>query len=236
MSGQDLYVVLHDVAPPNASAVRSLLEMLEPFDVPVHAGVVPRWRAVEDAQTSHAWDSSSRRLLDDFDAALVHGWTHRRRRGRWWSPVSWATDGADELAGLGRSELAARLEVALADTRRLTGREPVGLLPPAWRLPRRAETVAFELGYPRVVRFDAVEEPAQRYGLTTWSWDWGWAGRPATGLLEALSEARSALREEARCLALHPADVCRGLLPRIRRCLEQRLEAGDVPKLLGATA
>ena len=222
-SAPRLFVVVHDVAVPFVREVEAILDELGPLELSIGAALVPRWRG---AGPSSALES----LVPRFDEVFAHGLTHWRDSGRLLSPVSWVTDGSDELAGLRREAARDRLEKAFEETRRLAGRTPVGLLPPAWQISPSAAVAAFEVGFRSVMRYRAIAFPDGQVPVRTWSWDWGRAGRGAARMGELLQSGVHRWKPFGDCcVAFHPADVRRGMLPRAVRVVHRLLEQGLRP-------
>ena len=218
-----LVVAVHDVAPPFRDQVEEILSALAPLDVPVVAAATPRWHAPGSPRAAQAGDW--RDLLAGFDEVLAHGLSHRRlgRRGL----VSRLTGNADELASASRRRARELASAAAADLEQITGRRPRGFLPPAWQLPARGAAGVRDAGFEYVVRYFWLEGADLRTPLRTWSWDWGVLGSPAALLAERLCAWEQQLRRPRTvCVALHPADVRRGLASRARDVVGELLAAG----------
>ncbi|MBM4074375.1 MAG: hypothetical protein FJ267_01870 [Planctomycetes bacterium] len=218
------FVIAHDVASPFVSEIHEIVECVRPvIDSGFMAAVVPRWHGGPKNESS----TDFRRLVSCFDECLLHGWTHQSRS--WLSPVSLLTNRADEFRGLDRTSIEHRLEMAQNDFRDFFGYCAEGLVPPAWQLP----TPSFGLRQFRyVMRFRVIEDCRdvnQRQRIATWSWDWGRVRWPAfTG--EFIAKYLEKIEPTAiPCVVIHPQDVKRGYMPRIRALIERLIEDGFTP-------
>ncbi len=199
--------------------------------IPRHRG--ERWRPGDAGDLAGELSKRTRERL-------LHGLTHRRQSPRaLLSAPSVLSGRSDELVGLSEREALETLRVGRAIVSELFQAPPAGLVPPAWRsgpvgpgLLRRAE-LEYQVGLWRIETAGGA-----RMRLSTCSWDWGvieHASRLGTlpaiasGLIGALT------RSPPRCLvvAIHPADVSRGLLPKISRLIEACLQEGYRPATFG---
>ncbi len=200
MEAMRFSVCVHDVHPRFAPELSVIIAALrERLGERWSAGVVP----LPDGKP---W--ADRSLLELLSGAelLLHGCTHRRHSR---SPVARWLGGADELVGLTAAAAAGRIARGVAAMTALTGEAPRGFLPPAWRMGAAEHPAGLDF----VVRLDRLVRRDGTVPLATFSWDVGplrsvgWLGE-GLGALLALS------RQRVPCIALHPADVRRGFLPR----------------------
>ncbi len=204
-------VCVHDVHPRFSAELRTIFAALrQRLGAAWSAGVVP-------LPDGRPWSDRSLLAALSESEVLLHGCTHRRRRR---SPIAWWLGGADELVGLTASQAAARIAQGAAALADLTGAPPRGFLPPAWRMGRASHPAGLDF----VVRIDRLTHPGGSRRLATFSWDVG--PRPASALGEGLGGLLSLRAGAIPCVALHPADVSRGLLPRALRRIDALSAAG----------
>ena len=219
-------VSVHDIAPPQAVEVTRIFQALKPLvsDV-ISAAVIPRPAGAAWGGRPHA--RRLRRLVSQGAQEVVaHGWAHRRD-----APLDWFSrviGCCDEFAGLDEATTGKLLGDALRATRELFGKRVRGFVAPGWRSFHAPaflgeEALGFVAGWSRLYR---IEGPALR--LATWSWDAGPIA--ALGLLAELGSRWQGRRRGAiPVIAIHPADVRRGFLPRALARVKQHLERGDRP-------
>jgi hypothetical protein len=189
------------------------------------AAVVPCWHG-------RAWSRADAELVrlvkKGFGGGVLqHGCTHQHEGP---GLISWLTGGADELRGRSRSDLRRRLARGQGILCRVLGREPDGFLAPAWSWGRGLADDVWGLGFRCAVGFGWLSRPGfEPVALATWSWDWGrfrllGYGGEAVGVL--MHRVRSGAMP---CVAIHPADVDRGFLHRIRRLVDRLENDGRRP-------
>lgn len=219
-------VVIHDVAWPFSEELRTIVGIVRNLVGSQFAGgIVPMWHS-KDAR---AKQQRILELISDCDEYLLHGWTHQcvRRTGL----VSWLTRGSDEFTGLARSEIQQRIDFGRQAISDLTGTTVAGLLPPAWQLPVAARELSGLSYVMRFARLESCLDPPAVRSLATWSFDWGRL-KPAGSCGDLMGTARWSMRRHAiPCVALHPADVARGWLPRATRIIEHLLDRGLQPSV-----
>lgn len=163
-----MIVIVHDVAPVHDRPLAEIVGRLKPFiGNKLAAAVVPCWHGKQLVSSSFAvWTAES------FGELLLHGYTHRRERGR--GAISMATRGADEFNGLEPAAIAERLcagQRVLAD---VFGAPARGFIAPAWQLgqtTRRmlsAHGICYEVGFTKITMADA-----RRIPISTCGWDLG---------------------------------------------------------------
>lgn len=212
-------VVIHDVATVFARQIDTIASAVRPLVGDQFAcGVVPAWHGQSD----------SRKLARVIDLCgesgewLVHGMTHQREhRG---GIISWLTHRSDEFSGLEFSEIQSRVNDAAALIQELTGKIPVGLVAPCWRLPvdpKQLNGIDYVMGYHRLLPCSGEK---QQVSLATWSYDWG-RFRQMASAVNLIPAVRFAFTTEVvPCVVIHPADVDRGWLPVAIRRIEWLLE------------
>ena len=224
-----MLVVIHDFAPVFLRELNIIVEALQPaLGSRMSVAVVPRWHGVPNpTATSRFANGGFRDLMASVEERLLHGWTHQSQHR--FRPVSLLTGQADEFRGLAESVIQERLRTARAEFAELTGEQAHGLVPPAWQLPIRSTELA---SFRFVMRFRSLEccqDPHRVRSLVTWSWDWGrlgWLSRGGELIGGVLRRCDSAA---IPCIALHPADVRRGDLPRAVRRIRQLIDSGHEP-------
>ena len=187
-------------------------------------GVVPNWHG--------AWPLAAHldycRLIEESaDELLLHGYFHRRRRGR--SPITWLAEGSDEMNGLDRDDTRRTIERGQRVFTEVFGEPARGFLAPAWQ-PGHVRLGQGSLpGVEHVLGFFSVESSEGRtVPLATWSWDcgrWGWLGHVGHGI----GWLSHSLDRRVPVLAIHPRDLERGFWPTILRLVRELLETGYAP-------
>jgi hypothetical protein len=231
MTGPDacFVVCIHDAWPANAGEISRVLDAVRPLVggvVSVAATPLPR---------GEAWPDDARaadlvRLLRERAAeVLLHGLTHARPPSL--SPFSYLIGNNDEFAQLSPDETVDRLRQG----RQLLGAvrpEVRGVLPPAWRAGNIPAALA-DAGLDFVVGMSRVRGAGGRHvPLATWSWDPGPVA-PLAYVLELWGTVLSCRRSAVPCVAIHPADVRRGLLRRVTDRIERLLRHGMRPTTFG---
>lgn len=221
-------VIVHDVAPPFAAAIHTILSQLQPLlQEQISAALVPCWHGASLAQAGVDFYQQ----LGQFGEHLLHGYEHRRLNGTGW--VSWLTNQADEFASLSRYETEARLGQGQQIFKAVLGIEAEGFIPPAWQWGHINPTLLSRYGLRFGVGFHAVYQvEGKSWPLATWSWD---AGRIASlgWVTYWVGFLRWFLRPRATpCLVFHPSDEKRGFLPLGVRLVRSFLERGYRPLLV----
>jgi predicted deacetylase len=225
-------VCVHDAWPAHARQIADIFEVLKPrVGRAVSVAVVPLPAGRPWAQFPADAASLVEQIHDRSDEILLHGLTHRRPASA--SPASWIIGGNDEFAALPRDQALRRLRQGAALLRDLFGVPVRGVLPPAWR----AGTIPAALGDAGlrfIVGMASVRTASPISGgrgvrLATWSWDAGPVATPGA-FLDAWGSVLSwCNRTAVPCVALHPADVTRRLLPRALRRIDHLIALGRRP-------
>ena len=219
------FVCLHDATPAYARETEVMLRDLTPLlGRRLSVGVVPNWHGSWPL-TAHP--EYCRLIQDNAEELLLHGYFHRRQRGR--GPISALTDRSDEMNGLNAEQTRQSIERGQVMFTDVFGTTLRGFLAPGWQRGhvrmRNANTIPVD----HVVGFFSLESRAgQKVPLATWSWDcgrWRWLGHIGHGL-GWLSQS---LDRGVPTLAIHPNDLERGFWPGILRLAENLLENGYEP-------
>lgn len=187
--------------------------------------VVPDWHG-EWPLAAHP--DYCRLLTDTSDELLLHGYFHRRVRGR--GPVTRLTGGCDEMNGLDAEETRGTLERGQRDFAQAFGQSARGFLAPGWQagLVRRVNAKALGLEY--VLGYFSLASSAGRsVPLATWTWDcgrWGWLGHVGHGI----GRLQQSVDRGVPTLAIHPRDIQRGFWPKILGLVEALLKTGHEPR------
>jgi hypothetical protein len=219
---------IHDATPAYARETRLMLRDLAPLlGRRLSVGVVPNWHG-EWPLAGHP--DYCRRLEEGAEERLLHGYFHRRQRGR--GPVSVLSEGGDEMNGLDAEETWRMIERGQRDFAEAFGATARGFLAPAWQHGhvRLANGTALELEH--VLGFFSLESRAGRkVPLATRSWDcgrWRWLGHIGRGVGRLLQS----LQDRVPVLAAHPKDLERGFWPEILQLTQELLENGYEPSTL----
>ena len=227
-------VCIHDATPAYGRETRTMLRDLAPLvGRRLYLAVVPDWHG--------RWPLSShpdfcRLVREGAEEVLLHGYSHRRRRGA--GPATLLAEGCDEMNGLDLEETRqaiARGQRVLADA---LGEPARGFLAPGWQAGHVRPSNATTLGLEHVLGIFSVETGAGRsVPLATWTWDcgrWRWLGHVGHGIGWALHSAGRGVPT----LAVHPRDLSRdfwpGILGLARRLLDEGYEPTTVAGLLEA--
>jgi peptidoglycan/xylan/chitin deacetylase (PgdA/CDA1 family) len=218
-------VCIHDATPAFERETRTLLRDLAPLvGTRLALGVVPDWHG--------GWPLAEhpdycRRIRGSADELLLHGYFHRRRRGR--GPATLLTGGSDEMSGLDGDETRRTIERGQRVFTEMFGEPARGFVAPAWQRGNVGDEEACALGLEHVLGFFSLRSQGGRsVPLATWTWDcgrWRWLGHVGHAVGWLLQ--RSGDRVPA--LAIHPTDVARGYWPGILRLTEGLLGAGYEP-------
>jgi hypothetical protein len=217
-------VCIHDATPAYARETRVLIRDLAPLlGRRLSFGVVPNWHG-EWPLTSHP--AYGRMLRESSGELLLHGFFHRRQRGR--GPITLLAEGGDEMNGLDRDETRRTLERGQRVFTEVFGEPAHGFLAPGWQSGHVRLGSGNAPGLEHVLGFFSIESRAGgRIPLATWSWDcgrWGWLGHVGDGIGSLLQSLN-----RVPVLAIHPRDLDRGFWPRILRLARELLEAGYEP-------
>jgi hypothetical protein len=172
-----------------------------------------------------AYPDYCRLLRENSEELLLHGYQHRRERGR--GPTGYLTGDCDEMNGLDPEATRRAVERGQRVFTEAFGEPARGFLAPGWQ--RGQLRLGNGTGLQHVVGFFSLESASGRtVPLATWTWDcgrWGWLGHVGHGIGSALHS----LNRRVPSLALHPADLKRGFWPGILRLTQALLEAGYEP-------
>jgi Uncharacterized protein conserved in bacteria (DUF2334) len=227
-------VCIHDATPAHARETRVMIGDLAPLvGRRLSVGVVPDWHG--------AWPLAAHpdycRLVEDAsEELLLHGYFHRRRRGR--GPVTLLAEGCDEMNGLQADETRGTLERGQRVFTEVFGQPARGFLAPGWQpghvRPAQGTLNGTAPAVEHVLGFFALESwTGRRVPLATWTWHcgrWGWLGHVGHGI----GWLRQSLDRGVPVLAIHPGDPATRFWPRILRLIAQLLEAGYVPTTVAA--
>ena len=218
-------VCVHDASPAYASETRVMLEDLAPLVATnLSLAVVPDWNN-EWPLTSHR--DYCRLIRDESAELLLHGFTHRRAKGR--GPVSYLAETSDEMNGLNPRETRDRLQRGQNMFAEVFGKPARGFLAPAWQKGNVAISDSTTEGLDYTLGFFSLESAdGKRIPLSTWTWDcgrWGWLGRIGHGI----GQLSRAVDRGVPTLAIHPRDIERGYWPKILRLIRELLDEGYEP-------
>jgi hypothetical protein len=218
-------VCIHDATPAYARETEVMLRDLAPLvGRRLSLGVVPDWRG---AWPLAAHPRFCRLVRDAADERLLHGYFHRRGRGR--GPTTWLAEGSDEMNGLDADETRRAVERGQQVFSDVFGEPARGFLAPAWQRGRVRAVDTTALGIDHVLGFFSLDSAlGRKVPLATWTWDcgrWGWLGHVGDGI----GRVSHALRRGVPTLAIHPRDLARGFWPRIVRLTRTLLDAGYGP-------
>ena len=221
---QRFVICIHDATPAYARETKVMIRDLAPL-VGRHLafGVVPDWYG---AWPLAAHPDYCRLVQDASEELLLHGYFHRRHRG--WGPVTWLTQGSDEMNGLDPDETRRILERGQHVFTQVFGEPARGFLAPGWQQGHVCSANS-TVGLTHVLGFFSLESRAgHKVPLATWAWDcgrWGWLGHVG----HALGWLRQSRDRGIVTLAIHPRDLDRGFWPKIVQLTETLLENGYQP-------
>lgn len=235
-TGRPFLVCIHDATPAYARETRAMLRDLAPLlGRRLSCGVVPNWHG-EWPLAAHP--DYCRLVREGAEELLLHGFSHRRRRG--WGPTTFLAEGSDEMSGLDAAETRRTIERGQHVFTKVFGEPARGFLAPAWQLGQvrlgHGNTPELEhiLGF-----FSLVSGAGRQVPLATLTWDcgrWGWLGHLGQGI----GRLSLSLERGVPTLAIHPRDLARGFWSAILRLIRELLAAGYEPStvagLLGARA
>lgn len=221
-------VCIHDATPAYARETQLIIRDLAPLvGRRLSFGVVPDWHG-EWPLASHP--GYSRLVREASDELLLHGYFHRRRKGR--GPITLLAERCDEMNGLDAHETLHTLERGQRVFTDVFGEPARGFLAPAWQpghvrvANRNAAGLEFTLGF-----FALESSTGRKTRLSTWTWDcgrWGWLGH----IGHAVGSLCQFLNEGVPTIAVHPRDLHRGFWPKILGLTRQLLERGYKPATL----
>ena len=219
-------VCVHDATPAHAHETRVIIRDLAPLvGRRLSFAVVPDWLG--------AWPLSAhpgycRLLKESAEELLLHGYLHRRRRGR--GPVSWLAEDSDEMNGLDAGETRATLARAQGAFTDAFGKPARGFLAPAWQRGRVIPGEGSAPGVEHVLGFFSLDSATGRkVPLATSTWDcgrWGCAGHLGHGI----GWVTRWLGRGVPTLAIHPRDLERGYWPAIVNLVRDLLDSGHEPR------
>ena len=218
-------VCIHDATPAFASETRAMIRDLAPLvGRRLAFAVVPDWHG---AWPLAAHPGYCRLLRESADELLLHGYSHRRERGR--GPVSLLAGGSDEMNGLDGEATRRTLERGQRTFADAFGAPARGFLAPAWQRGRVHARVARALGIDHLLGFFSLESTTGgTVPLATSTWDcgrWAWLGHVGHGV----GRLSHSLGRGVPALAIHPRDLARGWWPTILRLTRRLLDAGLEP-------
>src|SRR5687767_10608016 len=162
-------ICIHDATPAYARETRLMIRDLAPLvGRRLAFGVVPDWFGEWPLAAHPAY---CRMVQDASEELLLHGYFHRRQRGA--GPISWLTQGSDEMSGLDPDETRRTLERAQHVFSQVFGAPARGFLAPGWQSGhvRPASRIA---GLEHVLGYFSLESQAgHKVPLATWTWDCG---------------------------------------------------------------
>jgi hypothetical protein len=218
-------VCVHDATPAFSRETAEIVRGLAPLiGRVVSFGVVPDWHG--------DWPLRAHRdycdlLREGSEELLLHGYSHRRRRGG--GPIAWLTGRSDEMNALDPAETLRLVEQGQQVLADVFGSPARGFLAPAWQT-GHVEPAPPHAGIEHVLGFFSLESRAHRsVPLATASWDcgrWRWLGHLGDGI-------GALLRADARrtpVLAVHPRDIERGYWPGILRLTRELIRRGYEPR------
>jgi hypothetical protein len=218
-------VCIHDATPAYARETRAMIRDLAPLlGRRLSFAVVPNWHG--------AWPLSAhpdycRLLQESSDELLLHGYSHRRQRGR--GPLTALVEGCDELNGLDAAQTRLTLERGQHLFAQAFGEPARGFLAPAWQRGRLRLANRSTPGLDYILGFFSLEvRDGRAVPLATWTWDcgrWGWLGHLGHGIGWLSQRCGHGIPT----LAIHPRDLARGFWPKILRLAGALLSAGYEP-------
>lgn len=223
------YVAFHDIAPRFARQIDIMADALMPLlGRQWSAAVVPGWHGDRLTPEDRPFLES---VQERFGEILLHGFSHRRDTGR--GLVSAITGGQDEFNGLSLEETADKLRDGQVVIKEFFGAPARGFIAPTFQRGRLTPALLREHGMEFLVGYRCIDFADQtRVPIATWCWDVG-DPRPLCVAGDWYGHLRMRLyRNLIPCLALHPADIDRGFLPRIVRLIESLREQEREPILL----
>ncbi len=175
-------VCIHDATPAYARETQEMIRDLAPFlGRRLSFGVVPNWHG-EWPLAAHP--DYCRLVRESSEELLLHGYFHRRRRGR--GPITLLAEGTDEMNGLDAEETRRTLERGQHVFTEVFGEPARGFLAPAWQPGHVRLGNGNTLGLEHVLGFFSLESRAGRkVPLATWTWHcgrWGWLGHIGHGI------------------------------------------------------
>jgi len=218
-------VCIHDATPAYARETGVMIRDLAPLlGRRLSFGVVPDWHG---AWPLAAHPDYCRLLQGSAEELLLHGYFHRRRRGR--GPVTLLTGGSDEMNGLHPGETRRTIERGQRVFADVFGGPAWGFLAPAWQPGHVRPGDGNTPGLEHVLGFFSLESGAGRkVPLATWTWHCGrWD--PLGHIGHGVGRLLQSLDRGIPSLAIHPRDLEGGFWPKILRLTEELLERGYEP-------
>ncbi len=223
----EFLVCVHDVSPAFAPEIGAILSGLRTrLGGRLHLGVVPNWHGRFPLGRAPAFAAA---LAASGGEILLHGYTQRAARRHGWASRS--TGVADAFTYLTPAEAIARIRRGCREIGAALA-PPRGFIVPAWQMGALRQDwltsngLVYRIGHASLRFSNGLQRR-----LMTWSWDYSsaetinrlayWAGRAHRWLGGG----------GVPCLALHPADVRRGLLDDSLRAVDALLAAGHRPAL-----
>jgi hypothetical protein len=218
-------VCIHDATPAYAAETRAIIRGLAPLiGRRVSFGVVPDWHGKWSLAAHPDYCGLVREASEEL---LLHGYSHRRRRGCGLTSV--LAESSDEMNGLDADETRCTLEGAQRIFAGVFGAPARTFLAPAWQRGHVHPADGPAPGVQQVLGFFSLDSHAgRRVPLSTWTWDCGrW--RALGHLGHAIGWLHQSMTSGVPTLAIHPRDLERGFWPRILRLTRQLVETGYEP-------
>jgi hypothetical protein len=222
------HICVHDATPAYAHETRALLRQLAPLvGRRLSVGVVPDWHG-EWPLAAHP--DYCRLVQENADELLLHGYFHRRHRGR--GPIAVLAERCDEMNGLDPDETRRTIARGQRVFTEAFGATARGFLAPGWQPGHVRLGRGDALQLEHLLGFFALESrTGRKVPLATWTWDcgrWGWLGH----IGHAVGWLRQSLDRGVPVLAIHPRDLDRGFWPTILQVTERLLASGYEPSTL----
>ncbi|MEO8376821.1 MAG: DUF2334 domain-containing protein [Candidatus Sumerlaeota bacterium] len=219
---REMIVCIHDVGFGCARTVKELIEFCES-----EMGALPSLAVVPAASNEEGRRDLEAMLRGYAGEIVQHGYDHAALRR--FHPLNILTADRNEFTGRGRDEAIKRVADGKAMLEEMAGRTVGTFLPPTWDRGALTPWILFDSGFQQVIGLKALlHADGQRHALATFSWDCGrfeklgWAGEALGYLLWLKSNSTPVI-------ALHPDDVRRGFLKRIRSLVRRLRNEGFFP-------
>ena len=225
MNMRPFLVCIHDATPAYARETQSMIRDLAPLiGRRFSMGVVPDWCG-EWPLAAHP--GYCRLVQEASEELLLHGYFHRRQRGR--GPITLLAEGCDEMNGLDPGETRGTLARGQRVFTEAFGEPAKGFLAPGWQRGHVRPGNGNIMGLEYVLGFFSLESlEGAGVPLATCTWDcgrWGWLGHVGHGIGWMLRT----LDRGVPVLAIHPRDLERGFWPGILRLTRDLLDKGYQP-------
>lgn len=222
------HICLHDATPAFSRETRAMIQDLAPFvGRRLSVAVVPDWHGDWPLVAHRGY---CRLVQESSEELLLHGYLHHRQRGS--GPITWLSEGADEMNGLDAEDTRRRLERGQRVFTDVFGSPARGFLAPAWQRGHVELRNVHAAGLDHVLGFFSLESrDGHKIPLATSTWDcgrWGWLGHVG----DRIGRMLQSLEHRVPALAIHPRDYERGYWPRILRLTEALIDAGYEPSTL----